>query len=57
MWKVNGKEESRAGKLVVDDETESLVREKKERLNIWKRTEENDKVEPISQSRGMQRGW
>ena len=40
MWKVNGKKETRLESWWWNDEMESAVREKKERLKIWKRTGE-----------------
>ena len=45
MWKVKGKKKAGLESWWWNDETESAVKEKKERLKIWKRTaEENDMV-------------
>ena len=46
MWKVNGKKNTGLNSWWWNDETESAVKEKKERLKSWKRTgAENDMVE------------
>ena len=57
MWKVNGKKKAGLESWSWNDETESAVKKKKERLKIWNRTEKKTTGYSTGQRSGRQRGW